>query len=59
MPRNIDQVIEVPHKDNRELTYICTASEGALDIFLLDISDGLPSINHMLKQKLKIDCMCP
>lgn len=60
VPSNLQQLIEVPHHDSRELIYLAVLNMVFIDIFLLNIiGNGTPTLIHQRKWKMKAEVMCP
>lgn len=58
MPQGLQQVIEVQNRDSRTSTFVVVASEMYLDIFSLDISQGIPSVFHIKKVRISVNTIC-
>ena len=52
MPQNVMNVIEVQNKDSRTITFVVVASEFYIDIFALNIADGVPAVVHQKKLRI-------
>ena len=58
MPQNVMNVIEVQNKESRTVTYVVVASELYIDIFALDIGNGVPVVVHLKKLRIQANTIC-
>ena len=58
MPQNVMNVIEVQNKESRTITYVVVASEFYIDIFVLDIGNGVPVVVHLKKLRIQANTIC-
>ena len=51
-------VIEVQNAESRTVTFVVVASEFYIDIFALNIGDGIPSVVHQKKLRIQANTIC-